>query len=472
MLIGRTREQRTLRDAYESEYSQFVAVYGRRRVGKTFLVRETFDYQFTFEHSGVARGNNRTQLTAFRDSLVNAGMPKPAIPSNWMEAFALLRQFIRQSPEGKKVIFIDEIPWMDAPRSNFVSALEYFWNAFASARKDILLIICGSATSWIINKVLKDHGGLHNRVTCRLHIQPFSLNECEKYIASRGMNYSRYDLLELYMVLGGIPFYWSLLQHGDSVAQNIDKLIFNESGQLHGEFNELYDSLFKKPEQYISVVVALGNVGSGMTREEIIHACNLDGNGKTTRILEDLQECGFIRKVPTFGKNNDASFMLIDNFTLFYLKFVKENNANDEQFWSHNYLSPVRSAWVGLAFEKVCFQHISQIKQALGISGVVTNVYSWRVGPTPDGEPGAQIDMLIDRADNMVNICEMKFSKFEYVVTSEVAMSLHHKAHRFINDKGKGKSVCLTMITVYGIAKTAHWGDIQQSITAQDLFKE
>lgn len=472
MIIGRNREQQILREAYDSEYSQFVAVYGRRRVGKTFLVRETFDYQFTFEHSGVARGNNRTQLTAFRDSLVDAGMPKSAIPSNWMEAFALLRQFIRQSPEGKKIIFIDEIPWMDAPRSNFVSALEYFWNAFASARKDILLIICGSATSWIINKVLKNHGGLHNRVTCRLHIQPFSLNECEKYVESLGMNLSRYDLLELYMVLGGIPFYWSMLQRGGSVAQNIDKLIFNESGQLHGEFNELYDSLFKNPEQYIGVVVALGNAGSGMTREEIVRTCGLDGNGKTTRILEDLQECGFIKKVSSYGRNNNATFMLIDNFTLFYLKFIKENKANDEQYWSHSYLSPVRSSWAGLAFEKVCFQHISQIKQALGISGVVTNVYSWRVGPSPDGESGAQIDMLIDRADNMVNICEIKFSKFEFVVTSEVAMNLHHKAHRFINDKGKGKSVCLTMITVYGIAKTAHWGDIQQSITADDLFKE
>ena len=470
MIIGRIKEQEILREAYESEYSQFVAVYGRRRVGKTFLVRETFDYQFTFEHSGVAQGNNRVQLTAFRDSLVDAGMQKVAIPANWMEAFALLRQFIRQAPEGKKVIFIDEIPWMDAPRSNFVSALEYFWNAFASARKDILLIICGSATSWIINKVLKNHGGLHNRVTCRLHIQPFTLCECKKYMNSRNFQFSRYDLLELYMVLGGIPFYWSMLERGKSVAQNIDNLVFNENGQLHNEFNELYDSLFKNPEQYISVVMALGNNGHGMTREEIVKACDLDGNGKTTRILEDLQECGFIRKVPSFGKSNNATFMLIDNFTLFFLKFVKENKANDEQYWSHNYLSPVRAAWVGLAFEKVCFQHITQIKKALGISGVVTNVYSWRVGPSPDGDAGAQIDMLIDRADNMVNICEMKFSKQEYVVTNDDAMNLHHKAQRFVNDKGKGKSVCLTMITVNGIAKTAHWGDIHQSITAEDLF--
>ena len=469
MLIGRNHEKNELLRAYESEYSQFAAVYGRRRVGKTFLVRETFNYKFTFEHSGVANGNNRKQLHAFRDSLVEAGLEKTAIPSNWMDAFALLRQLIRQSTETKKVIFIDEIPWMDTPRSDFVSALEYFWNNFASARKDILLIICGSSTSWIINKVLKNHGGLHNRVTYRIPLQPFSLNECEHYMESRNISFSRYDLLELYMVLGGVPFYWSLLERGESVAQSIDRLIFSPNGKLHNEFYELYDSLFKNSEPYLNVVTALGST-SGLTRDELVTCCNLDGNGKTTRILNDLQECGFIKKIPTFGLKNKAVFKLIDNFTLFYLKFVKDNDANDEHFWSHSYLSPMRTAWVGLAFERVCFQHIPQIKQALGIGGVVANVYSWHIGPTDYGEAGAQIDMLIDRADNMVNICEMKFSKNEYVVTKEDADSLHHKAKRFTESIGHGKSVSLTMITVNGISHTGYWGDIHNTVTAEDLF--
>lgn len=471
MLIGREIEKKELLEAFESEYSQFVAVYGRRRVGKTFLIRETFNYKFTFEHSGVANGNNRKQLRAFRDSLVEAGMEKMSIPVNWMDAFGLLRQFIKQSPEAKKVIFIDEIPWMDTPRSDFLSSLEYFWNAFASDRKDVLLIICGSATSWIINKVLKNHGGLHNRVTCRISLQPFSLYECEQYMRSRNIGLSRYDLLELYMVFGGVPFYWSLLERGKSVAQSIDRLVFLSNGKLHDEFYELYDSLFKTPEQYISVVTALGEAGAGLNREELVARCNLDGNGKTTRILNDLQECGFIKKIPTFGLKNMAMYKLIDNYTLFYLKFVKENETNDEQFWSHSYLSPVRTSWVGLAFERVCFQHIPQIKKALGISGVVTNVYAWRIGKSVDGEAGAQIDMLIDRADNMVNICEMKFSKTEYTVTKEDADSLHHKAKRFVESVGKGKSISLTMITVNGITHTGHWGDIHNNITAEDLFE-
>lgn len=471
MLIGREKEKEELLEAYESEYSQFAAVYGRRRVGKTFLVRETFNYKFTFEHSGVANGNNRKQLRAFRDSLVEAGMKKMPIPANWMDAFGLLKQLIKQSTDVKKVIFIDEIPWMDAPHSDFFSALEFFWNAFASARKDILLIICGSATSWIINKVLKNHGGLHNRVTCRIPLQPFSLYECEKYAKSLKLNLSRYDLLELYMVFGGVPFYWSLLEKGESVAQNIDRLVFSANGKLHDEFYELYDSLFKTPEPYINVVTALGQ-GSGMNRDELVTQCDLDGNGKTTRILNDLQECGFIKKIPTFRLKNMATFKLIDNFTLFYMKFVKENESNDERFWSHSYLSPIRTSWVGLAFERVCFQHIPQIKKALGISGVVTNVYAWRTGPTKDGEAGAQIDMLIDRADNMVNICEMKFSKNEYTVTKEDADNLYHKAKRFVENVGKGKSVSLTMITMNGISHTGHWGDIHNNVTAEDLFEK
>jgi AAA+ ATPase superfamily predicted ATPase len=471
MIIGRNNEIRELTNAYNSEYSEFVAVYGRRRVGKTFLVRETFSYTFTFEHSGVANGNNRTQLRAFRDSLADAGMGKVAIPSNWMDAFALLRQFIKKRPEEKKVIFIDEIPWMDTPRSDFVSALEYFWNTFASARKDVLLIICGSATSWIINKVLKNHGGLHNRVTYRVALQPFTLHECEEYMKSRKIRLSRYDLLELYMVFGGVPFYWSLLNKGESVSQNIDRLVFSESGKLHNEYYELYDSLFKNSELYISIVTILGAC-LGMTREELVKKSDLDGNGKTTRVLDDLQACGFIKKTPTYGLKNQAVYMLIDNFTLFYQKFVKETETSDEQFWSHSYQSTQHNAWVGIAFERVCFQHIPQIKMALGISGVVTNVYSWRIGPSFEGaKDGAQIDMLIDRADNMVNICEMKFSKKEYIVTQDDSTSMSNKAERFSRAIGFGKSISMTMITVNGIAKAGYWSDIHNVVTADDLFK-
>lgn len=470
MLIGREKERRELLGAYESDEAKFVAVYGRRRVGKTYLVRQTFKDKLTFACSGQAHGKLRDQLFGWTSSLRDAGLPVGKTPTSWLEAFDLLKDLIKVSADKKKVIFLDELPWMDTPRSGFVNALEFFWNSWASGREDVLLVVCGSATSWIVNKLFRNHGGLHNRVTHRILVEPFTLNECEQYAKQMGCKYSRYDLLEAYMVLGGIPYYWSFMDAGKSVAQNIDELFFARNGRLSREFEELYHSLFKNPDHYISIVQALGQHLSGLTREEIVRTCKISSSGGLTTILADLEHCGFIRVLPYFGSKKDATYQLIDNYTLFYFKFITQNENNDERYWSNSYLSPVRKSWVGLAFERVCFQHVRQIKQALGIGGVVSNVYSWRIGPSADGEAGAQIDMLIDRADNMVNICEMKFSNSQFTVTREVAMNLRHKAARFSQSAGRNKSINLTMITVLGIAHEGYWGDIQSSITASDLF--
>ena len=373
--------------------------------------------------------------------------------------------------EEKKVIFIDEIPWLDTPRSGFLSALEYFWNSFASARKDVLLIICGSATSWIINKVLKNHGGLHNRVTYRIHLQPFTLYECEQYAKYLGMRASHYDLIEYYMILGGVAFYWSRLDKGLSVAQNIDNMIFSETGFLHNEFNELYDSLFNEPESYLKIIHALGTIRMGMTRDELVKEGGITSNGKLTRTLEDLTECGFIKRIPSYGgKAKDDLIQLVDNFTIFYYKYMKENLNNDEHFWSNSYNSTIRSAWTGLAFERVCFQHIPQIKQAMGIAGVATQCYSWKAKGDALSS-GTQIDMVLDRRDNIINICEMKFSKGEYTITKDYAMALNNKVERFIESTKNKKTILLTMITTNGVVHNEYWNQIQCDITADELFK-
>lgn len=372
--------------------------------------------------------------------------------------------------EEKKVIFIDEIPWLDTPRSGFLSALEYFWNSFASARKDVLLIICGSATSWIINKVLKNHGGLHNRVTYRIHLQPFTLYECEQYAKYLGMRASHYDLIEYYMILGGVAFYWSRLDKGLSVAQNIDNMIFSETGFLHNEFNELYDSLFNEPESYLKIIHALGTIRMGMTRDELVKEGGITSNGKLTRTLEDLTECGFIKRIPSYGgKAKDDLIQLVDNFTIFYYKYMKENLNNDEHFWSNSYNSTIRSAWTGLAFERVCFQHIPQIKQAMGIAGVATQCYSWKAKGDALSS-GTQIDMVLDRRDNIINICEMKFSKGEYTITKDYAMALNNKVERFIESTKNKKTILLTMITTNGVVHNEYWNQIQCDITADELF--
>ena len=470
MIIGRKEEQQILHSAAQSENSEFVAVYGRRRVGKTYLIRETFGYKFTFQHTGLAKGNTKEQLFSFAISLRDAGYDDCPIPKSWLEAFSLLSAYLKNSADEKKIVFLDELPWMDTPRSNFISAFEHFWNGWASARKDIVLIICGSATSWIINKVINDHGGLHNRVTKQIALQPFTLKECEMFAQSKGLEMSRYQLAECYMVFGGIPYYWSLLEKGLSLAQNIDKIIFAKNGKLSNEFNQLYASLFKSPEQYIDIVTALGKKKVGMTREEIIAATDKYSNGALSKVLDELEYCGFIRKYNGFDKKSkQAIYQLIDNYTLFYFKFIQQNENNDEHFWSASIDSAMHRAWSGLAFERLCMAHTQQIKAALGIAGVLSNVYSWRKG-ADEMSDGAQIDLLIDRKDQVINLCEMKYSLSEYVIDAEYERKLRNKKSVFIDTTNTRKAVHLTMVTTFGIKANAHSGIVQNEITLEDLF--
>ena len=470
MIIGRKEEQRILLSAAQSEYSELIAVYGRRRVGKTYLIRETFGYKFTFQHTGLANANTKDQLFSFAISLRDAGYDDCPTPQSWLEAFSLLSHFLKNSTDEKKIIFLDELPWMDTSRSNFISAFEHFWNGWASARKDIVLIICGSATSWIINKVINDHGGLHNRVTQRIALQPFTLKECEMFVKSKGLEMNRYQIAECYMVLGGIPFYWNLLERGLSLAQNIDKIFFARNGKLANEFNLLYASLFKSPEQYIDVVTALGRKKVGMTREEIITAIGKPSNGALSKVLDELEYCGFIRKYSGYGKKTkQAIYQLVDNYTLFYFKFIRENKNNDEHFWSASINSATHRAWSGLAFERLCMAHMQQIKAGLGISGVLSNIYSWRKEADENGEE-AQIDLLIDRNDQVVNICEMKYSLSEFSIDAEYERNLRNKKSAFIEATNTRKAVHLTMVTIYGIRHNSHSGIVQSEITLEDLF--
>ena len=470
MIIGRKEEQQILHSAVQSENSEFVAVYGRRRVGKTYLIRETFGYKFTFQHTGLAKGNTKEQLFSFAISLRDAGYDDCPIPKSWLEAFSLLSTYLKNSTDEKKIVFLDELPWMDTPRSNFISAFEHFWNGWASARKDIVLIICGSATSWIINKVINDHGGLHNRVTKQIALQPFTLKECEMFAKSKGLEMSRYQLAECYMVLGGIPYYWSLLEKGLSLAQNIDKIIFAKNGKLSNEFNQLYASLFKSPEQYIDIVTALGKKKVGMTREEIIAATDKYSNGALSKVLDELEYCGFIRKYNGFDKKSkQAIYQLIDNYTLFYFKFIQQNENNDEHFWSASIDSAMHRAWSGLAFERLCMAHTQQIKVALGISGVLSNVYSWRK-EADETSDGAQIDLLIDRNDQVINLCEMKYSLSEYAIDAEYEQKLRNKKSAFIDATNTRKAVHLTMVTTFGIKANAHSGIVQNEVKLDDLL--
>ncbi|MCF0206318.1 MAG: AAA family ATPase [Bacteroidales bacterium] len=465
MIVGRVAELQELRGLLSSEESQFVAVYGRRRVGKTFLIREAFDYKFTFQHTGIYNAKLREQLSAFRESLYSAGMKKSAMPKSWTEAFRLLSRFIEDNQsDEKKIIFIDEMPWMDTPRSNFVSALDHFWNGWSTTRKDIVLIICGSATSWIIENVIMNYGGLHNRLTNQIPVAPFTLNECREYCEAKGLGYTDRQILEAYMAIGGIPYYWSFMEKGKSVAQNFDKLFFSQHGKLTHEFDALYASLFKKPKAHIATITALAMKKMGLTRDEILKSAKMCDNDDFSNALRELEQCGFIRKFTVMGKKTKGTiYQLMDNYTLFYFDFIRENVNGDENFWTSHLETTLHYGWAGRAFERVCLQHLPQIKQGLGISAVITNSHAWRVDD-------AQIDLLIDRNDETINLCEMKYSSSEYHLSDDEMSKLQNRKSALIRETGTKKSVLLTMITTYGLASGGHSNDIHCQLTMESLF--
>ena len=470
-MIGREKERKILLDAVESDESQFIAVYGRRRVGKTYLIRETFGYNFAFQHTGLQGGDKKEQLKEFERSLKAAGMKNVPALSDWSDAFFNLGQYLNTLPEGKKVIFIDELPWLDTPKSKMVNALDHFWNAWATARKDIILVVCGSATSWIISKIVKNYGGLHNRLTRQIYLEPFTLHECELFANANHLGMSRRNILETFMVFGGIPYYWKFLQKGESYAQSIDRLFFSKNGELKNEYNALYASLFKNPQPYIEIVSVLGHKKAGMTRQEIIMELKKNEGGKLTSVLEELEQCDFIRSFQSIGKQKkETVYQLIDNFTLFYFKFIDGQKTNEKNYWSKVMQKNVYAVWCGLAFERICFQHIEQIKKALGISGVISNVYSWTYKSDGDGENGVQIDMLIDRDDNVINLCEIKFSKSEYEIISAYDREIHRKADIFTRKTHTSKGVTIVMITSYGLTKNQWSNDISNEVVLDDLF--
>ena len=472
MLIGRTKEKQLLIDALHEEYSQFIAVYGRRRVGKTFLIREAYDYTFDFQFTGAAKLTARKQLVRFRRALKEHGQKDTPELTNWGDAFSELKRLINGLQTGKKVVFLDELPWMDAPRSGFLSELESFWNGWASARKDIVFVVCGSSTSWMVKKIIKNKGGLHNRLSHRISLKPFPLGLCEQLAQSRGLVLSRKQLLDAYMVFGGVPYYWSLLQKGASVTQEIDRLIFSPDGELNDEFEMLYASLFKKPEPYIRVIELLARKKMGMTRMELLAAGGFEDNGSFSDILKDLEWCGFIRSYSMMGyKKKSDLFQLIDHYTLFYYEYI-DGQRQGANYWKSMLGTPKYNTWCGLAFERTCLWHIDQIKKQLGISGILTNEYAWRCsGDENKNLRGVQIDLLIDRSDGIIDICEMKYSKEAYVISADYGRELQRKRDVLAKVTGTESAVHTIMVTTEGVAHNEEWGEIQAEVNLDNLFE-
>ncbi|MDR1543315.1 MAG: AAA family ATPase [Prevotellaceae bacterium] len=470
-IIGRKKEIGLLEEYERSNKAEFVVVCGRRRVGKTFLIRECYANRFAFYLSGAENTNKKAQLRNFNAAInTYSGYPYPAV-TNWQDAFLQLQHYISNSQTKKKLIlFFDELPWLDNNKSGFLSAFEYFWNTFASARNNILLIACGSATSWIMNKIINSRGGLHNRVTQQIFLEPFTLAETEQFLKSRKIAMKRLQIVECYMIMGGIPFYLEQIRKEVGLAQNIDNLFFTKNGILRNEFSRLFSSLFKRSENHIKIIKVLGEKSKGLTREEIIKTAQIADGGRLTKMLEELEMCGFIRIDDSFNKKKkNRLYQLIDFFSMFYLNFIDGKKNLTDGYWLHIGGSSTYKSWLGFSFEKLCASHLPQMRKKLGIFGVLSFTSAWRYF---NKNGGAQIDLVIDRKDNVINLCEIKFSTKPYQITKSDDADFQNKIALFQEYTSTNKTIHFTLVSPFGAKRNEYLNEIQSEITMDDLFAD
>lgn len=477
-IIGRKNELEELDRLYYSERPEFVVVYGRRRIGKTFLIKQALKGRITFQHTGVSpvdqegeKNLMRTQLESFYYTLLSHGLEGYSKPKSWIEAFYQLEQLLIRLDDGsRQVVFLDELPWMDTPRSGFLPAFERFWNGWCNGRDNIMLIVCGSATSWMLGNLSRNKGGLYGRLTDEIKLAPFTLKECEEYFASENIELSRYDIAQSYMAFGGIPYYLSYFKKGLSLGGNIDNILFGKNPRLKDEFNRLFNAIFSNSVECKKIIRLLAKKHIGYTREEIAKETGLSLGGGLTNTLNTLVESDFIQRYTPYGKNGKTIYYkLIDSFSLFWLKHVEPNQLSSN-FMTENIASNIMKSWRGVAFEELCWQHIGQIKQALGISGIGSSISTLGVRST-DSQEGAQIDLLIIRNDNVVNLCEMKFAGEPYIIDKEEETKLRKRIEILKELLSPKQAIHLTMVATYGVSHGKHSGIVQKQVILDDLFK-
>lgn len=474
-MIGRQKEIEILKSAMNSDKPELIAVIGRRRVGKTFLVRNFFKEQIDFEVVGLKDGKRKEQLLNFNFSLQDAFKEAEltAPPENWLLAFRSLKLWLDKTKEKgrKQVVFIDELPWIATSRSDFFTGFSYFWNSYAS-NQDIIVVICGSATAWMIRKIINNRGGLHNRVTRRLFLRPFTLSETKAYFTSRRIRFDHYQLVLLYMTMGGIPHYLDQVEAGKTAAQNINEICFSFQGILRTEFDNLYSSLFKNPERYEAVVEILSTTWKGLTRSEILERLKIKDGGGLTTVLKELEQSGFLASYTPFNKKKKQTvYRLIDNYSLFYLKYIKGINTNEQINWQSISQTSTWKSWSGYAYENICLQHIDQIKYTLGISGIASKHYSFIIKKSEE-QPGAQIDLLIDRNDNAISICEVKFNNDHYLLDKTEADNLRRRKSVFRSSSKTKKQLFIVLVTTFGLVANQYSDSlIDNVVTMDDLFR-
>lgn len=473
-MIGREWERKELLRRYERNKPEFIAVYGRRRVGKTFLIDNTLEKRITFRHAGLSpiddqkAGEMNRQLEQFYYTLQRYHADVDHRPKDWLEAFFMLETWLEKVDDGsRQVVFLDELPWLDTPRSHFKSALESFWNNWGCHRNNLMFIVCGSASSWILDNLINNHGGLYNRLTCQMRLSPFSLRECEQFLEENQVHLSRYDIVQSYMILGGIPYYLDYFEPGLSLPQDIDKLFFAPNAVLKDEYDRLFSSVFSNPDTMKSIIAVLGKRREGYNRSDIAEMLEFRSGGTLTKCLNSLIESDFITKYVPFGESV-AYYKLTDPFCLFFSYFMGKTRRMDHHYWSNNHNSATANSWRGLAFENVCFRHVDQIKKALDIYGVHTTHSAWLGYDEELG--GAQIDLILDRDDHVINMCEIKYLSRDFTVNAAYQRRLSNREAIIQKMISRRQVIHHTLITTYGLTQNEYSGVFSKVITLEDLF--
>lgn len=474
-LIGRTKEQELLKDAFDSGSPELIAIFGRRRVGKTYLIRKYFNDKIQFQFVGTKGASLSSQLEQFGSALSNAAGNSKShrAPESWSEAFMQLSSFLMQELPAKRcVIFLDEFPWLNTPKSGFLQAFGYWWNSWADNQDNLVVIICGSAASWMIKNIVNNKGGLHNRITRKIRLLPFNLKETEEFLLAKNINMTRFQLLQIYMVMGGVPHYLKEIRKGESPAQAINRICFTKDGFFSAEFHNLYHSPFEDTSRHLSIIRALVASNSGLTRKSIIDKTGLPSGGSVTLLFDELIESGFITPwQPYDKKSRDIIYKLSDEFTHFYLKFMENNRGSGENIWETISNEESWKSWSSIAFERVCLKHIPQIKLSLGIRSIYTEEATWHFRPKTG--KGAQIDLLFDRKDFVINLCEIKFSKSEFSITKAYGEQLENKKEVFKKQTNTKKALFLTFVTTFGLADNQYSKRlVQNSVTMDALFEK
>ena len=474
VLVGRKPEIEILHKALNSPEPEMVALIGRRRVGKTFLIRQALAGKIDFELTGEQNSGKHQQLQNFADRLTLHSKPLLPFqrPGNWHEAFNMLAMWLEADKKPqKRVLFFDELPWLATRRSDFLAALSYFWNSWAS-QNHVMLVICGSAASWMIQHIVRDRGGLYNRITRRIHLQPFTLAETEAFLLQRGVRLDRYQLLQIYMALGGIPHYLKEVENGKTAAQNIDHICFSPNGLLTDEFEQLYPALFEQADKHIKVIRLLARSRQGMTRAEIIEHGEVTNGGNTSKVLEELESSGFITGFYAFGKKKkEMRYRLTDEYSLFYLKFIEANHELQRGAWQTFSQNQSWKSWSGYAFENLALRHLPQLKKALGIAAVHTESSAFSLRGNGQ-QAGVQIDLLIDRNDHAINVCELKFYSEEIILNKAMATALRQKIAHFKSSTQTKKQIFLTLIAPFPLISNEHSvGLVDVSLTMDAFFE-